>query len=66
MAELDALWYHLEDLCDDLTAPGCNFCGQPMDLVPPEMLYYSCRAEFPNDFLWEPVIRDKERSDDVL
>jgi hypothetical protein len=58
--ELDALWYHLEEMCDRVEPPLCYSCGKAMELVPPDMLYYSCR-EWPEDFDWRPV-----KSGDIL
>jgi hypothetical protein len=53
--ELAALWYHLEPMCADVPPPPCYVCSEPTELVPPEMLYYSCRTCFPKDYDWKPI-----------
>jgi hypothetical protein len=67
MSEQEALWYHLEDMCEKPPVPKCASCGQTTSLVPPEMLYYLCVECYPDSFDWEPIRRDiEEKRGDVL
>ncbi len=50
--EIKALMYWIGPMCDVVPATRCYVCKSEEELVPPEMLYYSCRRCFSSSYTW--------------
>lgn len=53
--ELAGVYHWVESMCVEVSPPPCTLCSEPMDLTPPELLYYTCASCYPASHEWSFV-----------